>query len=218
MVAECLDGGAIVTLDGTESSDLEGDDLIYQWSAVGITFDDATSSTPTAKFPMGSHQVTLVVEDSCGAMDSSTVFVLVQDTVAPVIQVTAVSREILWPPNHKMIPVGITIVVSDDCKAADELVVNCTVTSSEPDDTTGDGSTTGDVGGQDGHSAPVPVQMSYDADSGSWIGTIDLRAERRGGGDGRKYDISCSVSDGPNTSVSTACVVVPKSQGKGKGK
>ena len=218
VVAECLDGGAIVTLDGTESSDLEGDDLIYQWSAVGITFDDATSSTPTAKFPMGSHQVTLVVEDSCGAMDSSTVFVLVQDTVAPVIQVTAVSREILWPPNHKMIPVGITIVVSDDCKAADELVVNCTVTSSEPDDTTGDGSTTGDVGGQDGHSAPVPVQMSYDADSGSWIGTIDLRAERRGGGDGRKYDISCSVSDGPNTSVSTACVVVPKSQGKGKGK
>ena len=140
------------------------------------------------------------------------------DTVAPVIQVTAVDPEILWPPNHEMIAAGIKIFVSDDCEQPENLGVTCTVSSSEADDTTGDGQSTGDVGGQDGHAAPVPVQMAFDPVTGSWQGTIERRAERSGGGGGRKYDITCLVSDSPNTTTGTACVVVPKSQGNGKGK
>ncbi len=52
-----------VKLDGTKSSDPDGDSLTYSWSALGITFDDSNSSTPTSNLPYGTTTVTLEVND-----------------------------------------------------------------------------------------------------------------------------------------------------------
>lgn len=210
--------GAVVTLDGAASSDPEGDTLEFRWSAEGIGFDDNTSATPIATFPVGSTRVTLTVTDRCGAVDSANVLVVVFDAVAPVIQITDSSHDMLWPPNHELVPVTLSLIVADDCVAPQDLVVTCSVTSDEPDDTTGDGAFTGDVNGQDGYNAEVPVTMTWDAATGSWQGTVSLRSERKGKGDGRKYAVRCSASDGENTTHATICIVVPQSKGGPKKK
>lgn len=73
-----------VSLDGTGSSDPDGDALTYSWSAPGVVFDDATSATPTGEFPFGSTVVTLTVSDGIQE-DTDTVVVTVVDTTPPVI-------------------------------------------------------------------------------------------------------------------------------------
>ena len=74
-----------MNLDGTGSQNPDEDALTYQWSAPGITFDDPTSSTPSAFFPLGTITVTLVVND--GTVDSApdTVDITVVDTTAPIV-------------------------------------------------------------------------------------------------------------------------------------
>ena len=62
-VAECASpSGASVSLDGSGSTDPDGDTLTFSWSDTGIIFDDATSPTPTATFPIGTTTVTLEVD------------------------------------------------------------------------------------------------------------------------------------------------------------
>ncbi|WP_193213235.1 HYR domain-containing protein [Luteolibacter marinus] len=203
--------GTVVRLDGTASGDPEGDDLQFLWVADSIDFDDPTSPAPSARFPLGSTRVTLTVTDGCGAMDSANVVVLIVDTESPVIQITDASHDMLWPPNHEMVPVLVRLVISDECSTPGDLLVSCTATSDEADDSTGDGNFTGDIDGQDGHGAPVPVTMGYDAETGFWEGEIPLRSERIGSGDGRKYTIRCVVADGSgNATHASVCVVVPK--------
>lgn len=65
--------GSPVVLDGTGSSDPDGDDLTYSWSTDGsCTFDDATSPTPQLTCTTaGTFNVTLTVDDG-GASDSDT--------------------------------------------------------------------------------------------------------------------------------------------------
>jgi hypothetical protein len=96
---ECAShAGTSVMLDGTGSSDADGDPLTYSWSASGITFDDATSATPTATFPLGVTEVTLTVSDG-DAEDTDYVTVTVTDTMPPVIAC----------------PIDITVECSDYC-------------------------------------------------------------------------------------------------------
>lgn len=73
-----------VQLDGTGSSDEDGDTLSYSWSAPGVVFDDSTSATPTGQFPDGSTVVTLTVSDGIQE-DTDTVVITVVDTTPPEI-------------------------------------------------------------------------------------------------------------------------------------
>ncbi len=73
-----------VALNGTGSSDADGDALTYSWSAAGVVFDDSTSATPTGQFHKGSTVVTLTVSDGIEE-DSDTMTVTVVDTTPPVI-------------------------------------------------------------------------------------------------------------------------------------
>ena len=100
----------------------------------------------------------------------------------------------LWPPNHRLVPVTVSVSVSDICDAAPTCQI-VSVSSDEPIDGLGDGAmapdwfATGDL-------------------------TVDLRAERSGGGTGRVYTIKvqCTDSSG-NVATKTVQVRVPKSQG-----
>ena len=83
ITAECTSHTTTpVMLDGTGSSDPDGDDLTYLWSAAGVAFDDATSMTPTGQFSLGATLVTLTVSDGIQS-DSDEVLVTVEDTTPP---------------------------------------------------------------------------------------------------------------------------------------
>ncbi len=71
-----------VQLDGTGSSDPDGDPLTYTWTASGIVFDNNHSATPTGQFPEGTTTVTLTVSDGLEE-DTDTVDITVVDTTPP---------------------------------------------------------------------------------------------------------------------------------------
>jgi hypothetical protein len=206
-IVECEGELTPVQLNGAGSLDPENEQLQFEWS--GATFDDPTSPTPVGLFPFGPTLVTLTVTDGQGGIGIDDVLVTVQDTTPPVLICT--TNEIaLWPPNHQMREVDVFIAVSDNCAEPDQLDFNCTVSSNEPDNSGGDGSTTGDVNGHDGYSSPVNISdaLSYDAELGGYTGTISLRAERAGATAGRVYSIVCEVVDTEDNSATASCVVV----------
>ncbi len=198
-----------VTLDGTASSDPDNDTLSYEWSAPDGVFgdDDRFSPTPTGLFPVGPTLVTLTVTDGEGGVATDDVLITVQDNVPPVVVCTT-DIVSLWPPNRGMVDVAICVQASDACVNPENLRVACTVSSSEPDDGTGDGSSLGDVDGVDGYICPVPLDLAYDPQTGCYRGSVALRAEREGLQAGRTYAIVANVTDSSLNSAAASCVVV----------
>jgi hypothetical protein len=109
----------------------------------------------------------------------------------------------LWPPNHRMVDVHATVVVSGGCAGACSTpVVSLTsVTSNEPDDAdgVGDGQTVNDI---------------QEAIVGSADFDFRLRAERDGNGGGRLYQIAYTVTDCfGDTAVGNGGLFVPHDEG-----
>ncbi|MFO7654143.1 MAG: M12 family metallopeptidase [Candidatus Krumholzibacteriia bacterium] len=141
---------------------------------------------------VGSHEVRITITDICGLMDSCEAPVEVIDVTPPSILVE-VDRDVLWPPNHKMVPITATVTVEDSCDP-DPVIQLVSVTCNEPDNDGGDGDTTEDI-------VILPG------------GNFLLRSERSGGGDGRIYTITYMVTDDSNnTNQSSAEVRVPHDQ------
>jgi hypothetical protein len=190
-------GGALLVMDGTGSSDPDMDILTYAWTAPGIVFDDPTSATPTATFPLGNTTVTLTVSDG-EFEDSDEMTAGVVDTTDPTIDVT-LNPDTLWPPNHKMRDITATVNVTDICDAKPTFVLT-SITSNEPDNGKGDGNTTGDIAG---------------ATVGAPDTEFQLRSERSGKGNGRVYSATYTASDGSgNSADDSAEVTVPHSKKK----
>jgi hypothetical protein len=141
------------------------------------------------------------------------------DTTPPEVS-CATNRPVLWPPNHKMVEVAVSVQATDDYTSPEDLLLlGVLVSSDEPDDApgSGDGKTTGDTHGSDGFTAPVDVtdEFTFNSITGRFEGTILLRAERDGNGDGRTYTIEAMVLDSQGNLGSNNCVVVvPHDQGK----
>jgi uncharacterized protein (TIGR03118 family) len=103
------------------------------------------------------------------------------------------SPNMLWPPNHQMVPVTINYTVADDCDPAP--VCSLSVASNEGE------------GGGSGHTSPD--WMLTDAHH------VDLRAERAGGGQGRVYTTTIQCQDKSGLASRAAVgVMVPHSRGK----
>jgi hypothetical protein len=109
--------------------------------------------------------------------------------------VAMASPDELWPPNHKMVPVTVSVNAADGC--GPDFASSCSiidVTSNEPLNDIGDGNTDGD------YEITGPL-------------TVDLRAERAGPLKGRMYTITVEcVDDAGNTSTRTAGVNTPHSK------
>lgn len=181
--------GASVTLNGSASSDPDGDPLTYTWTENGATI--ATGMNPTVTIAYGAHTITLTVDDGKGGTATDDVVITIVDTTAPALSVT-VNQNSLWPPDHRYVRVIPTVTVDDACVATTTVKL-LSATSNEPDNGLGDGDT------------PSDIVINED-------GTISLRAERSGKGGGRIYTIIYRATDAAgNSSTATAAVTVPHS-------
>ena len=85
-IVECEGGGASVDLDGSATRDEDCGVLTYTWTG---SFGVVTGRKPTVFLPIGTHPVTLVVQDEWSNSDSKTVLITVQDTQPPTISCPA---------------------------------------------------------------------------------------------------------------------------------
>lgn len=178
--------GAEVILDGAGSFDPDNDPLTYLWTWTG---GSASGANPTVVLPFGTTLITLTVTDGKGGTGTDTVQVEVMDTTPPLMNVS-LNPDLLWPPNHRLVPVTAKVTVDDACMDTTTVEL-LSATSNEPDNASGDGNTTGDI-----------VITSK--------GGLLLRAERSGQGNGRIYTVTYSATDiGGNTSTASASVAVP---------
>lgn len=180
-VVECV-AGTWVQLDATGSSDPGDDVLSFAWSFDGVPgytvppFDDPTSATPSFQpVDLGTYEPAVTVTDDDGDFDTDTVLIEFEDTTPPAISSVEVTPNVLWPPNHKMVGVTVSVSVEDACDQAPACSIS-SIQSNEPDDDASDSMITGEL-------------------------TATLRAERMGRGAGRIYTITVECTDaGGNTS------------------
>jgi photosystem II stability/assembly factor-like uncharacterized protein len=78
--------GALVTLDGSGSTDPDGDPLAFAWS---WPTGGAGGDRPAARLPLGTTTVALTVSDPHGATGTDTVEITVRDTTPPEVALSA---------------------------------------------------------------------------------------------------------------------------------
>lgn len=188
--------GSGVTLDATQSQDPDGDALTYSWeqlSGPSVEVSDPSSATPTFTAPLvslgGATLVfRLIVNDGALSSDPDTVTITIQDlNDPPACDLAQANPALLWPPNHKLVPVGI-VGITDPNNDAVTLTITA-VTQDEPVQGLGDGDTSPDA---------VPQGSE-----------VLVRTERAGQGNGRVYRVYFTAADGQSGSCTgsvTVCV------------
>jgi hypothetical protein len=204
--AQTVNELSLVTLDGTRSSDPDGDALTWQWtqtSGTPVPIASANTARPTFVAP---HQAptahetltfSLVVTDAFGVSSPpASVSVTVQDIYAPPDCSRALpSVATLWPANQQMETVRITNVQERD----PEITLFSRVTAIRQDEPL-----TGPGAGR----ASADGVINGD-------GSAQIRAERAGSGDGRVYHVSFTAADGfGGVCGGTVTVCVPSSAKK----
>jgi probable HAF family extracellular repeat protein len=173
-----------VTLDGSHSSDPDGDALTYEWKL--DTNVVGTNSTLSWFFAKGTNVVTLTVTDPCGASNHAVVVITVNDATAPVISHAKAHPAILWPPNHKLVTVEVDVATKDNCDASP----TCRIISITANEKT----------------KPSDIQITGAL-------TAKLAASKNANGKGRLYSIVVQCTDAAgNSSTAKVCVIVPKSK------
>jgi HYR domain-containing protein len=155
-----------------------------------VTADGSDDPRPTivcdppsgATFPIGTTRVVCVATDRHGATATGEFTITVVDTIAPLISNLTATPDVLEPPNHKFVPVEITVDVADVVDPSPQCAI-LDLTSNQ--DIESDVEITGAL-------------------------RLELRAERDGGKE-RVYSIrvQCTDSSG-NTALGTVTVLVPK--------
>jgi hypothetical protein len=204
-VLECVSSNGAPAVVQALVHDIDGSPLTVLWlvnrrpvatnSLPPFVTTNAILLTLTNTFRPGTNEVLVWVSEggTNTVMCSSTV--IARDSTPPaMIGLTATPR-VLWPPNHRMVPIRIDVRATDACGPVTWRVTS--IQSSEAVDARGSGHTSPDwiIGGP--HRAAV-------------------RAERAGPGPGRIYTIGVDVADpAGNSTNSTVRVYVPHDQGHG---
>lgn len=188
-----------VTLDGTGSEDPDDDPLSYSWSqsfntgcdTILASLSNPSSATPSFTAPeVGPGGATLCfdleVRDPGPLASTDEVRIHVQNfNDRPACGLAQASPGTLWPPNHKLISVGIVGVTDPDKNA-----VTITISGVTQDEPTS--------GLRNGDTSPDAILQGE---------TVLLRAERASGGNGRVYRVSFTADDG-NAGICTGSVNV----------
>jgi hypothetical protein len=98
-VVECAGASTLVTLDGSASSDPDGEALTYQWSDGNVLL--GTTAIIKVGLAFGTHSITLLVTDPFGVSAQATVNVSVVDTTPPTV----------------VCPANFTLAANDQCQA-----------------------------------------------------------------------------------------------------
>ncbi|HET9316307.1 MAG TPA: SBBP repeat-containing protein, partial [Vicinamibacteria bacterium] len=194
---QTVDEGNVVSLQGGSSNDPDGDALTFAWTQVGgppVALSSPTSATPSFTAPaVGATGATLVfqlvVGDGASASPPDQVAVTVRDgNQPPSCGLAKASPGLLWPPNHKLVPVRIVGVADPNDEGV--IITVTSVTQDEPLNGIGDGDTTLDA----------VLQGSK----------VLVRAERSGPGTGRVYQLTFTATgSGGATCTGSVRVCVP---------
>jgi hypothetical protein len=158
-----------------------------------VTCDHASGST----FPLGTTTVQCTATDTHNNTAHGSFTVTVRDTTPPTIVSITANPNSLWPPNHKMVAVTVTVIASDlvDPHPISHIV---SISSNEAINGNGDGNTSPDW------EITGPL-------------TANIRAERAGGTD-RIYTLTIAATDASgNTAYGTVTVTVSQSRGHAAG-
>jgi hypothetical protein len=179
--AQTVNELSVVTLDGTHSSDPDGDALTWQWTQTSgspVQILGVNTARPTFVAPQQAPTAretltfSLVVTDSFGVSSPpAAVSVTVQDIyAAPDCSRALPSVALLWPPDQQMETVRITNVQERD----PEITLFSRITAIRQDE-------------------PLTGRAAAAINSN---GSAQIRAQRAGNGDGRVYHISFTAADG----------------------
>jgi hypothetical protein len=158
----------------------------------GLTISQTAGLPSGSFFPVGTTTNTFMLTNSEDLTAFCSFDVYVYDSEGPAIENLTVSPEVIWPPDHKMVPVTVNYNLTDNCSEFTGSML--WIWSNEPDDGTGDGETVSDFQVLDEHH-------------------VLLRAERSGTGSGREYYIFVSAYDDLwNSSGQLFVVKVPHSK------
>ncbi len=195
---QTVNENSAVSLSGAGSSDPDSDALTYAWAQVGgptVVLSGAATVAPSFTAPFVSAggadiEFELTVGDGYGGAATDRVVIHVQNINDPPLAAAAQpTTSVLWPPNHRLVAVGITGVTDPNNNAT---ITITGVTQDEPTNGLGDGDTA--------------VDAVINAD-----GTVLLRSERSGSGDGRVYRIFFTASDLEGSTSGMVLVRVPHS-------
>lgn len=194
------DPGAAAFLDGASATDLCDTSVTIAHDAAGF-------------FPLGSTTVGFSATDDAGLRDTCGSTLTVVDSTGPAIDPAfAVSPAILRVPDHTVVPITVSNLVTIEACQPD-VQIECAIASSEP----------ADVAGGDGHALP-DMFLDGAAIAGTTSGfrpvttsggtgslTLALRAERDARGAGRVYTLTCRATDASGNlgAESSVTVVVP---------
>ncbi|MBL9141390.1 MAG: hypothetical protein JNK53_05935 [Phycisphaerae bacterium] len=189
------------TLNGTGSFDPDNDTLTYSWvqvSGPSVTLNGANTASPTFQAPSVNACGTvclkfrLTVDDGYGCSMSDDVVIKVRNVGQPPdISNARPSDGILWPPNHKLERITIKGISSQGPGGVNVTITS--VTQDEPTNGLGDGDT------------------AIDAFIKS-NGSVLLRAERSGTGNGRVYRVYFTATNAAGSSTGMVKVGVPHSK------
>lgn len=187
------DGTTTVVLDGSASSDADGQVVSWSWRSSGT--EVATGAQATLELADGTHSFELVVTDDDGEESApATVTITIADRTAPTVHLAMLTDE-LWPPNGRMIVVARGVRADDAGDASPVLEVRVL------------------VDGAAAESSDWSVTPNGD-------GTLDvaLRAHRAGSGGDRVYQVVVTARDASgNAATAEGRVTVPHDQ-RGKKK
>jgi hypothetical protein len=142
----------------------------------------------------GARVIQLQVRDAADNLATGTTTHTVLDRTPPILSRVRPSKQTLWPPNHKMVPITVSANIDDNCGSASVQCGITRVTSNEPINGPGDGNTRWDW--------EIIGPMA-----------VNLRAERAGLLNSRIYTIWFTCTDaGGSTASSTTTVTVPHDQ------
>ena len=194
LTLECSNSEAVGTIQA-EVQDTNGNPLQVVWTVDGTASQTnnipsggtitASNVTFTANFELGGHVV--VVSASNGQTDPITcsTTVTVRDTTPPQIMRIVANPNVLWPSNHRMVPVNLMVEAIDNCDPSPvSKIIN--VRSNEPEN---------------------PSAPDWEITGAR---SLNLRAERLGKGRGRVYTIVVQCKDlSGNVSTASVDVTVP---------